>query len=67
MDNYEIVQCQHCKRPEYYGSMVWGSGKTYCRRCIYEIWKKDSNYTWEPGPKEFTFPYAEDGIDHRGV
>ena len=61
----KIVTCRDCKQPEYYGMTYWLSGHTVCRECIYEIWKKQSNYKWEPSETDYVFPLYEDGLDHR--
>lgn len=60
----EIVTCRDCKKPEYYGMMIWYNGHAYCRRCTHERWKKESGHKWEPGPHDYTFPLYEDGIDY---
>jgi len=61
----EIVICRDCKQPEYYGMMHWLSGHTVCRKCIYEIWKKQSNYKWKPSATDYVFPLYEDRLDQR--
>lgn len=54
-----------CGHKEYYGMIHWRDGRQYCRKCIYNIWQQDSNYTgWKPGKEDYVFPYYEDGIDY---
>ena len=59
----EIVHCKKCDHEEYYGMMTWLNGTTYCRKCTYENWTNSSK--WLPGPKDYTFPLYDDGIDWR--
>ena len=59
-----IVTCRECKKPEYYGMMHWLSGHTLCRRCIYELWSKQSDYKWTPSNTDYTFPLYSDGVDY---
>lgn len=64
MDMKEVIICK-CGCKEYYGMSVMRDGITYCRKCIYEIWQKETNYTgWKPGKEDYTFPYYEDGKDY---
>lgn len=60
----EIVVCRECHKEEYYGMMVWHNGHSYCRRCTYNRWRKQSNYDWMPGKNHYTFPLYDDGIDY---
>jgi len=60
----EVVICRECGKEEYYGMMIWYNGRTYCRACTYERWKKNSNYNWQPGSNDYVFPLYEDGIDY---
>ncbi len=62
----EIVECRDCKKPEYYGAMIWYNGHAYCRRCTHERWRKESNYKWEPSGTDYEFPKYTDGIDYSG-
>lgn len=59
----EIVQCR-CGKKEYYGMMHWHNGRTYCRACIYEIWMKETKYSWKPKEHQYVFPLYEDGKDY---
>jgi len=61
---FEIVECPDCKKPEYYGMIHWKDGKQHCRKCIYEIWAKESKYKWERSKSDYIFPFYDDGIDH---
>lgn len=58
----EIVECRDCHQQEYYGMMIWHNDHTYCRKCTYERWAKESGYKWWPGEKDYTFPQYSDGI-----
>ena len=58
----EVVICKNCNQPEYYGAMHWRSGKTICRRCMYEIWEAESN--WKPRAIDTVFPIHLDGKDY---
>jgi len=62
--NHEIVTCQKCGELEYNGMIHWKSGKTMCRRCIYEVWR---NEVWQPKEgRDLVFPLYEDGADYSG-
>ena len=51
-----------CGHIEYYGMIHWRDGLQYCRRCIYDIWQKESK--WKPGEDDYVFPLYEDGINY---
>lgn len=61
---YEVVICRECNKPEYYGAMIWNSGHSYCRKCTYERWAKESNYKWNPSSNDYVYPIYNDGIDY---
>lgn len=61
----EIVKCRKCNQSEYYGSMIWDSGHSYCRKCTFERWK--SNFKWNPLNTDYTFPLYSDGIDYSKI
>ena len=44
-----IVICKYCGRPEYYGNMMWLSGKCLCRNCYRVEWEHENKkpYTWD--------------------
>lgn len=54
-DKRKIVKCP-CGRQEYYDEMIWKDGVQWCRACTYERWKKETNYKWNPGENDKTFP-----------
>lgn len=60
----EIVKCRDCNSPEYYGAMIWNSGHSYCRKCTYDRWKRESNFKWSPSDIDYTFPLYDDGVDY---
>ncbi len=60
----EIVRCKSCRKDEYQGCIHWRDGLQYCRRCIYEIWSKESDYVWRPKPNDYVFPLYSDGKDY---
>ena len=47
-ENNELVFCQHCGKPEYWGEMQWLSGWCVCRNCYKSIWEQEKHmfYTW---------------------
>lgn len=51
----EIVICKYCGQKEYYGKMMWLSGKCCCRNCYKEEYKKQygKEYEWNDldGPR----------------
>lgn len=51
-----------CGHKEYYGMVYWHNGKRFCRKCIYEIWKKESK--WKPSPTDYVFPLYDDGVNY---
>lgn len=51
-----------CGHIEYHGMIHWRDGLQYCRRCIYNIWQKESK--WKPGEDDYVFPLYEDGINY---
>ena len=59
----EVVRCKRCGHREYYGMLTWVDGPV-CRECAYDIWKVNSEFTWAPGHKDYTFPIYSDGIDY---
>lgn len=61
----DVVICPECGREEYYGQIHWRNGRQMCRYCIYERWKADTNYQWEPGKNDYVFPLYSDGEDYR--
>jgi len=48
----EVVVCKYCGRKEFWGRMMWLSGKNLCRRCY------KADYTKETGK-----PYVWDDLD----
>jgi hypothetical protein len=60
---HEVIICPECKKQEYYGMMRWRDGRTYCRRCIYEMWARESDYRWDAS-KEYAFPLYDDGLNY---
>jgi len=58
----EIVICKDCKSKEYYGAMIWYEGHTYCRKCTYDRWMKESNYKWKPSNTEYVFPVKQERL-----
>lgn len=52
-----------CGHREYYGMLYSQSGFQFCRKCIYEMWKKE-NPGWAPGKEDFIFPIYEDGVNY---
>lgn len=44
-----IVICKYCGRPEYYGRMMWLSGKNCCRDCYKEEYEAQyfKEYQWD--------------------
>jgi len=63
----DIVTCPKCKKPEYWGMMHWLSGKTVCRKCIYEIWKNESKHGWVPSKTDYVYPLYCDGKEYSKV
>lgn len=60
----EVVRCPQCGREEYYGMIPWHNGKQMCRRCIYDVWEKESNHVWTPGKDDYIFPKYSNGVDY---
>ena len=57
----KVEICKNCNSKEYYDCMVWYNGKTYCRRCTYERWEKETNHKWKPSENDYVFPKYKDG------
>ena len=38
----DIVECPICRSKEYYGFSVMRDGLNHCRKCIYNVWEKES-------------------------
>lgn len=59
----EIVRCKYCGKNEFWGSMMWLSGKNLCRRCYKIEYARENGkpYAWNDldAPK----PPQEDLID----
>ena len=47
-DENRIVICKQCHGPEYYGKMVWLSGKCLCRDCYKSEYQREYHkpYKW---------------------
>jgi len=52
----DIVKCPNCRGEEYWGEIRWRDGHQYCRKCIYEIWIKDTNGKWQHSEQDKIFP-----------
>lgn len=48
-DMKRIVICKYCGNPEYYGRMMWLSGKCCCRNCYRAEYEAENKkpYTWD--------------------
>ena len=64
MDDYKVVTCKFCRKPEYWELMHWKDGQEMCRKCVYEVWIKESKRKWSPGKNDYTYPLYSDGKDH---
>lgn len=44
-----IVICKYCNKPEYYGRMMWLSGRCTCRDCYKADYERENKrrYTWD--------------------
>lgn len=44
----EVVTCNCCGKPEFYGEMRWLSGKCMCRNCYKKAYEREYKklYTW---------------------
>lgn len=47
-DMKRIVICKYCNKPEFYGRMMWLSGKCCCRACYKADYEKETGkpYKW---------------------
>lgn len=47
-EDKKIVICKHCGKYEYWGKMIWLSGKCMCRDCYKAEWESNSGkvYIW---------------------
>ena len=45
----ELIVCKHCGRPEWWGRMIWLSGRCMCRKCYKEDYERTHGkpYTWD--------------------
>lgn len=60
-----VVQMNNgCGHTDYYGCFVMRNGINFCRKCIYEMWKRETNYKWQPQANDYIFPLYSDGIDY---
>lgn len=62
-DEMHNVHRAGCGCPEYYGDIHWLNGRTYCRKCIYDIWEKESIWRRTPGI-DLVYPRYSDGVDY---
>lgn len=49
MNKGELIVCKHCGRDEWWGRMIWLSGKCMCRKCYKAEYERTHGkpYVWD--------------------